>query len=80
MSVSNGDGLVRFRFYLLDDNEVVWEGKPCVRFWGVDEKDSRICLLSNLIMPYGYFLPNQQDNLETIRQNPQRQEEFSKNN
>jgi DNA polymerase I len=68
LGIGKGDGLVKSRFYLLDDNEVEWEGKPCVRFWGVDEKGARICLLSNLIMPYCYFLPNQQDNLETIRQ------------
>ena len=68
MGLSKGDGLVKTRFYLLDDNEVEWEGKPCVRFWGVDKKGARICILSNLIMPYGYFLPNQQDNLEAITQ------------
>ncbi|MGA2790111.1 MAG: 3'-5' exonuclease [Candidatus Bathyarchaeia archaeon] len=68
MGIDKGDGLVKSQFYLLDDNEIEWEGKPYVRFWGVDEKGARICLLSNLIMPYCYFLPNQQDNLETIRQ------------
>ena len=56
------------RFYLLDDNEIEWEGKPCVRFWAVDEKGKRICVLSNQIMPYFYFLPNEQKNLETTRQ------------
>ncbi|MGA8905961.1 MAG: 3'-5' exonuclease, partial [Candidatus Bathyarchaeia archaeon] len=59
---------MKSRFYLLDDNEIEWEGKPCVRFWGVGEKGKRICVLSNQIMPYFYFLPNEQDNLETSRQ------------
>jgi len=59
---------MKSRFYLLDDNEIEWEGKPCVRFWAVDEKGQRICILSNQIMPYFYFLPNEQKNLETTRQ------------
>ena len=59
---------MKSRFYLLDDNEIEWEGKPCVRFWAIDEKGKRICILSNQIMPYFYFLPNEQKNLETIRQ------------
>jgi len=68
LRINKGDGLVKSRFYLLDDNEVEWEGKPCVRFWGVDDKGARICILCNLIMPYGYFLPSQQDNLDILRQ------------
>jgi DNA polymerase I len=59
---------MKSRFYLLDDNEIEWEGKPCVRFWAVDEKGKRICILSNQIMPYFYFLPNEQKNLEATRQ------------
>ncbi len=59
---------MKSRFYLLDDNEIEWKGKPCVRFWGIGEKGKRICVLSNQIMPYFYFLPNEQDNLETSRQ------------
>jgi DNA polymerase I len=59
---------VKTRFYFLDDNEFEWEGKPCVRFWGVDDKGARICILSNQILPYFYFVPNPEGNLETIRQ------------
>ncbi len=59
---------MKSRFYLLDDNEIEWEGKPCVRFWAVGEKGRRICVLSNQIMPYFYFLSNEQENLETTRQ------------
>jgi DNA polymerase I len=59
---------MKSRFYLLDDNEVEFQGKPCVRFWGIDEKGKRICVLSNQIMPYFYFLPREQGNLESIKQ------------
>jgi DNA polymerase I len=62
-----GDASVKSRFYLLDDNAVEWGGKSCVRFWGVDVKGTRVCIFSNQIMPYFYFLPNSQDYLERIR-------------
>lgn len=58
---------MKCRFYLLDVNEDGWEGKPCVRFWGIDEKRKRILMLSNQIMPYFYFLPDEKSNAESIR-------------
>jgi DNA polymerase I len=58
---------MKSRFYLLDANEAKWEGKPCIRFWGVDEKGTRICIICNQILPYFYFLPNRQDDLEGPR-------------
>ncbi len=54
--------------YLLDLNEGEWEGKPCVKLWGVDERGKRILVLSTQIMPYFYFLPEEKDGLETVRE------------
>lgn len=55
------------RFYLLDVNEDNWEGKPCVKLWGVDEGGKRILVLSNQIMPYFYFL-TESANIESATQ------------
>ncbi len=54
--------------YLLDVNEGEWEGKPCVKLWGVDERGKRILVLSTQIMPYFYFLPEEKEGLEAIRE------------
>jgi DNA polymerase I len=59
---------MKCRFYLLDVNEDEWRGRPCVRLWGVDERGKRILILINQIMPYFYFLFEEKENLEPIRQ------------
>jgi DNA polymerase I len=48
---------MKCRFYLLDVNEGLWEGKPCVRLWGIDEQGRRVEVIATQISPYFYFLP-----------------------
>ena len=48
---------MKCRFYLLDVNEGVSEGRPCVRLWGIDDHDQRVMITTNEISPYFYFLP-----------------------
>jgi len=59
---------MKCRFYLLDVNEDEWEGKPCVRLWGLDEKGRRVLVLDTQIMPYFYFLFAGDENVDSIRQ------------
>ena len=54
------------KFWLLDLNEGVWEGRPCVKLWGIDEGDERVMVISSQISPYFYILPS--DDLESFRQ------------
>ena len=48
---------MKCRFFLLDVNVGRWEGKPCARFWGIDEEGKRILIMAGQITPYFYFLP-----------------------
>lgn len=48
---------MKCRFWLVDLNEGVWEGKPCVRLWGIDEQNQRVVITATEIPPYFYFLP-----------------------
>jgi len=48
---------VKCRFWLLDLNEGVWEEKPCVRLWGIDEQNQRILIVATQTPPYFYLLP-----------------------
>lgn len=47
---------MKCRFWLVDLNEGVWEGKPCVRLWGIDEQNQRVVITATEIPPYFYFL------------------------
>jgi DNA polymerase I len=49
---------VKRRFWLLDVNEGVWEGKPCIRLWGIGEQNKRLLIIATQVSPYFYFLPN----------------------
>jgi len=64
---------VTCRFWLIDLNEGVWDGKPCVRLWGVDERNRRVVITDPQISSYFYFLPSEDPNstimrLESFRQ------------
>lgn len=59
---------MKCRFYLLDVSEGEWEGKPCVKLWGLDEKGTRILVLSTQIPPYFYFLPDEKLKLEAVKE------------
>ena len=47
---------MKCRFFLLDVNEGQWEGKACIRIWGIDAEGNRILILAQQILPYFYFL------------------------
>ncbi len=51
----------------MDVNEDEWDGKPCVRLWGLDRKGGRILVLATQIMPYFYLLPDNDENIGSIR-------------
>jgi len=57
---------VRCRFFLLDVNEGRWEGKVCIRIWGIDPEGNRILILAQQILPYFYFLPATADRDSTL--------------
>lgn len=59
---------MKVQFYLLDLNEGEWEGKPCARLWGIDDKGKRILVLSTQIAPYFYFAPVEEGKLESFRE------------
>lgn len=49
---------MKCRFWLLDLNEGVWEGKPCVRLWAIDEQNEPVVIIATQVAPYFYFLPD----------------------
>lgn len=49
---------MRCRFWLVDLNESLWEGRPCVRLWGIDDRNQRVIIVATQIAPYFYFLPS----------------------
>ncbi len=51
----------------MDVNEDVWEGKPCVRLWGIDDKGKRVVVMATQIMPYFYLLL-ENDDQDSIRE------------
>jgi DNA polymerase elongation subunit (family B) len=59
---------MKCRFYLLDLSEGEWEKKPCVRFWGVDEQGLRVLIIATQILPYFYFLPKDEKEVNSIRE------------
>jgi DNA polymerase I len=59
---------MKCRFYLLDLSEGEWEKKPCVRFWGVDEHGLRVLIIATQILPYFYFLPKEENEVNSIRE------------
>jgi len=48
---------MKCRFWLLDLSEGVWEQRPCVRLWGIDEQNQRVVITATQIQPYFYLLP-----------------------
>jgi len=59
---------MKCRFYLLDINEGEWEGKPCVRLWGLNAQGQRVLILATQIMPYFYYLPSTDSDLDSVRE------------
>ena len=56
---------MKCRFWLLDLNEAMLEGKHGVRLWGIDEQNQRVVITATQIQPYFYFLPP--DDLDSAR-------------
>jgi len=47
---------MRCRFWLVDLNDGVCEGKLCVRLWGIEENNRRVIVVATQIRPYFYLL------------------------
>jgi DNA polymerase I len=50
---------VKSRFWLVDLNEGIWQEKPCVRLWGVDDQNRRVVIAATQVPPYFYLLPHE---------------------
>ncbi|HUK51317.1 MAG TPA: DNA polymerase domain-containing protein, partial [Terriglobales bacterium] len=66
------------RFFFLDVNEGHWEGKACVRFWGVDGDGKRVMIMANQIAPYFYFLPPKPVDVQLLRSKLSESKKLSK--
>lgn len=44
------------KFWLLDINDEVVDGKPEIRLWGLDDKDRRTLIIDRSFLPYFYLL------------------------
>ena len=60
--------MMKCEFYLVDANEEDLEGKPSVRFWGIDRNGKRVTVLCNQIVPYFYYVIDEGDGLEGLKE------------
>jgi DNA polymerase I len=54
-------------FFLLDLNEDRSEGQPAIRLWAIDEEGRRVLIQATQIRPYFYYLPDEKDSLDLVR-------------
>ena len=59
---------MKCEFYLVDANEEDLEGNPSVRFWGIDRNGKRVTILCNQIVPYFYYVIDEADGLEGLKE------------
>jgi len=51
---------VKLRFWLLDLNDEVVEGRSEVRLWGIDDDGRRVLVVDPRLLPYFYLLPHEE--------------------
>jgi DNA polymerase I len=59
---------MKCRFFLIDINEDRSEAKPTARLWGLDDAGNRVLILSSMIMPYFYYVPDKKQTAESARE------------
>jgi hypothetical protein len=57
---------LKARFWLLDLNREMVEGKDEVRLWGVDSQGSRIMIADRGFLPYLYLIPKRMGDAERL--------------
>ncbi|MEM3736944.1 MAG: DNA polymerase domain-containing protein [Candidatus Bathyarchaeia archaeon] len=58
---------MKIRFWLLDINHEVVEGRPEVRLWGLDSHGNRVMVADRGFLPYFYLIPKRAEDAEGLK-------------